>query len=76
MISNETKIKLQDYFLGTKTIEEYIIEKRYLIHDEDRQIFFTKIWNKNLKPHCSLLYCHGLGEHSMRNIDVACRFCD
>lgn len=43
MISNETKIKLQDYFLGTKTIEEYIIEKRYLIHDEDRQIFFTKI---------------------------------
>ena len=46
MISNELKIKLQDYFLGKEEIEGYIIHKEYLSDDQNRQIFFAKIKKK------------------------------
>lgn len=62
--------------MGREEIEDFLIEKKYLTLQSNRSIFFSKITKKNIEISASIIYCHGLGEHSMRNIDVACRFCE
>ncbi len=63
-------------FLGKKTIEGFNIEKKYLQHQgSPRKIYFCCLEDENsANIKASILYIHGLGEHSTRNMSSFVKF--
>ena len=68
--------KLKQNFMGKKRISGIEVNKKYITHkDSTRKIYFCSLNNsKNIKIRASILYIHGLGEHSNRNMSLFLKF--
>ena len=67
---------LKASFLGKKKIKNIQVHKKYIHHkNSTRKIFFCSLKSsKTKKTRASILYIHGLGEHSNRNMSLFLKF--
>lgn len=71
-MDNNLDEQMMEFFIGEKTFGDYIIKKQ-MIYDDDNgsNLYHSFIRTGKSNKLASVLFVHGLGEHSSRYIDLA-----
>ncbi len=69
-------VKIKDFFVGEELIDNTFYVKKQLLEDEDvdSMIYHSLIRTKSTQKKASLLFVHGLSEHSTRHVELAKKF--